>query len=85
MSHRCLKPLGALAVIAVLSLVPVTVGGQAPIASKKTRTPPRTPDNRPDLQGVWTFGTVTPLERPPELAGKALSAEEVARFEKAAI
>ena len=28
------------------------------------QTPPRTPDGQPDLQGVWTNATITPLERP---------------------
>src|ERR1700689_2083092 len=36
----------------------------------KSWTAPRTPDGHPDLQGVWTNGTITPLERPAELAGK---------------
>jgi hypothetical protein len=31
---------------------------------------PRTPDGRPDLQGVWSFATLTPLERPAEFADK---------------
>jgi hypothetical protein len=35
------------------------------------KTIPRTPDGHPDLQGVWTNATITPLERPAELAGKA--------------
>ena len=36
----------------------------------------------PDLQGVWDFRTLTPLERPAELADKAfLTAEEAAAFE----
>jgi len=43
----------------------------------------RTPDGQPDLQGVWTFATATPLERPKELADKAfLTEKEVADFEK---
>ena len=41
----------------------------------------RTPDGHPDLSGVWDFRTVTPLERPDELADKEfLSEEEVATY-----
>ena len=29
--------------------------------------PPRTPDGQPDISGIWTNDTLTPLERPPEL------------------
>lgn len=48
-----------------------------------TRTPLDTADGHPDLQGVWNFATLTPLERPPELAGKEfLTAEEAAEFER---
>jgi hypothetical protein len=44
---------------------------------------PRTPDGRPDLQGIWDYGTLTPLQRPPEFAGKpSLTDEEAARFEQ---
>lgn len=37
----------------------------------------RMPDGQPDLQGVWRFSTITPLERPAEFADKPfLTAEE---------
>jgi hypothetical protein len=44
---------------------------------------PRTPDGRPDLQGVWDYRTATPLERPRELGTKAFfTLEEAADFER---
>jgi hypothetical protein len=43
----------------------------------------RMPDGRPDLQGIWTNGTITPLERPRELAGKPFfTAAEALEYEK---
>ena len=44
---------------------------------------PRTPDGHPDLQGVWTNSTLTPLERPGQFAGKtALTEAEATAYEK---
>jgi hypothetical protein len=37
---------------------------------------PRTIDGKPDLQGIWSFATITPLERPAELADKEFFASE---------
>src|SRR5258708_2925530 len=34
---------------------------------------------RTDLQGVWSFSTLTPLERPAEFAGKEFLTEAEAR------
>jgi len=45
----------------------------------------KTPDGQPDLQGTWTNATITPFERPAELANKAvLSPQEAAEAEKRA-
>ena len=44
--------------------------------------PPRTPWGAPDLHGVWDFRTITPLERPTDLAGKSvLTSAEAAHYE----
>jgi len=44
---------------------------------------PRTPDGKPDLQGVWTNATVTPLERPIELGNQQFfTKEQAAQYAK---
>jgi hypothetical protein len=44
-------------------------------ADKSARTSawsvPRMPDRRPDMQGVWANNNMTPLQRPPQFAGRA--------------
>jgi hypothetical protein len=40
---------------------------------------PRTPDGHPDLQGIWSNATITPVERPAELAGKTVLTDKEAR------
>src|SRR5262245_8559103 len=71
----------------ILAICLAVAGSEALTAQRAaaSRTP-RTPDGRPDLQGVWDFRTLTPLERPRELADKAtLTAEEAAAFEQSQI
>ena len=47
---------------------------------------PRTPWGQPDLQGIWDFRTITPIERPEELGDKEFwTAEEVASQEQEAL
>ena len=72
--------------LATLSLIVLTLSllaaqsGSEPAAG--TWTVPRTSSGQPDLQGVWDFATITPLERPAEFAGKELlTAEESATYE----
>ena len=49
-------------------------------------TAPRTPWGDPDLQGVWTGSTLTPLERPAALTGREFLTEaEAAAMEKRAL
>src|SRR4029453_9489037 len=49
-------------------------------------SPHRTPWGDPDLQGIWSNQTPTPLERPDALAGKTtLTEEEAAEFERTSL
>jgi hypothetical protein len=76
MSHRCL--VAVTAIVAFALVAPPHAAAQ----SGDVATPTRTPDGQPDISGIFTFRTLTPLQRPDELAGQeALSAEEAAAFE----
>jgi hypothetical protein len=70
MCNRLAVALGFLAMACVLS-------GQT------GKSVPRTPDGHPDLTGIWTNATLTPLERPADYAANAtLSDAQAKEFEK---
>ena len=71
MSHRSLVAVSAALAVAVLA--PAVATAQ----SAETEVP-RTAWGAPDLAGVWDFRSITPLERPDELADKAFLTEEEA-------
>ncbi|HEV2200979.1 MAG TPA: hypothetical protein VGR73_14260 [Bryobacteraceae bacterium] len=77
------------AILAVGLLASAPASGQASTVVAKTKTVAvaktglRTADGQPDLQGTWNYSTMTPLERPRDLAGKEFFTEpEVADYEK---
>ena len=51
-------------------LTAAALSAEAQTADADKWTLPRTTDGRPDLQGVWTTQTFTPLQRPDRYAGK---------------
>ncbi|MAW63310.1 MAG: hypothetical protein CL473_04910 [Acidobacteria bacterium] len=74
MSHRCFASLGGLVVMLLAS---------SPVAAQDG---PRTAWGASDLQGVWDFRTITPLQRPEDLGDQEfLTAEEAANLEQEAV
>ena len=60
----------------VLALLAAAPAAAQPAAAERTAW------GDPDLQGVWDFRTITPMERPLELAGRqVLTEEEAASYE----
>ncbi|MBI4885859.1 MAG: hypothetical protein HY824_02090 [Acidobacteria bacterium] len=57
------------AAILVLTAIAVVAQGTQPY------TPPKTPWGEPDLQGIWSGDTLTPLERPARFANKPVLTE----------
>ena len=69
---------GSLTVMALLAFAPVPAAAQ--------EDAPRTPWGTPDLQGVWDFRTITPMQRPESRADQEfLSEDEAANLEQAAL
>ena len=65
----------SLTAVALLTLAPAGAAAQTGDAA------PRTAWGAPDLQGVWDFRSLTPMERPEELAGdERFSPEQAAEF-----
>src|SRR5436309_994435 len=95
MSRRVLALLAAVAIItSILGFVAIAEaarGQRDQISPSDTKSKvaaklwklPRTPWGHPDLQGIWDYRTITPLERPSALSGKQfLTDEEAATFER---
>src|SRR5262245_657691 len=87
MESRMCKALSLLSRLSELGIVvalfaSVAVAGQtnpspAPVKPDAKATGAlRTPWGEPDLQGVWTNPTLTPLQRPQELTGKGVLTDE---------
>ena len=60
--------------------VSIPAAAQAPPAAAKTSDRgevdrPAHAGRPPDLQGLWSYATLTPLERPAEFAGKEFLSE----------
>jgi hypothetical protein len=59
-----------LAVSGIVAHGQSAANSQTQRAAAKRNDIPRLPDGHPDMQGVWNFGSATPLQRPPQFANK---------------
>ena len=61
----------------------LTLAPPSAVAQSTDRTMPmRTPDGQPDISGIFTFRTLTPMQRPRQFDGvENLSPEDAAAFE----
>ena len=79
-----LLPVRLAIVMTIVMLAPLGAAAQSGADAADTPEVPLTPWGDPDLQGIWTHGTITPLERPAEYAGRELlTDEEVAALNRA--
>ena len=79
MNHRR-RPL-----VSVVAVV-VAIGLLGTMQASAQTDPPRTAWGQPDLQGVWDFRSITPMQRPNDLADQEfLTAEEAAELDQAAV
>jgi hypothetical protein len=77
-----------IALVAVVSLAS-TLAAQAQVAAKpapaaKAWTMPRTPDGKPDLQGVYSNATTIPVARPANLGAKEFYTDDADKAASAA-
>lgn len=76
------KRLHSHALLVSLSIAAIACSNHLTAQSGNNWINARTPDGQPDLQGVWTNATITPMERPTSLADRAfLSDDEIAAME----
>jgi hypothetical protein len=66
------------AIVVCVLLMTGSVGAQTRGSAAEHWTAPRMPDGQPDLQGIWTTQTFTPLQRPERFAGQEFLTEEEA-------
>ncbi len=79
MSSRVLVLSGLASVFAIVAIVGV-------VPTDAQSAVPQTAWGKPDLQGIWDFRTITPLQRPEDLADQEfLTEEEASKREQAVV
>ena len=79
MNHRRHPSVSVVAVV-------VAIGLLGTMQASAQTDPPRTTWGQPDLQGVWDFRSITPMQRPNDRADQEfLTTEEAAELDQAAV
>src|SRR6476646_7691991 len=72
--------------LSIMLAAPASLTAERSEGRAGKKAAPRTGWGDPDLTGIWTGSTITPLERPNELAGREfLTEQEAADLEKRAL
>ena len=76
MKRRLLEAVGVAALI--MAVAGLLKGARGPVegTAASEGSAPRTPWGEPDLQGIWTDGFQTPLQRPAQYAGQELFTDQ---------
>jgi hypothetical protein len=82
MTYRFLSNLGAAVLCTALLPAQTPSAAAKPARPVKSAAIPRTPDGHPDLQGIWTNATVTPMDRPAQFSSLNITDAQAATFEK---
>jgi len=81
-THKLLPIAG----LATLLLIASSAYSESDKSRPSNYEPPQNSHGHPDLQGIWDFRTLTPLERPKDVADKSVfSPEEAEAFRQKAI
>ena len=78
MKRQLVTSMGSLSIVIAAAMLAPAAAAEQPGAV------PRLADGHPDLQGVWDYRTITPMQRPLELGTKEFftSEEEAAAWEQ---
>ena len=71
MRNRCFLALLTVATVVLLVSMPA-------FAQTQADSDPQTPGGDPNLQGTWSYASLTPLQRPTSLAEREFYSEEEA-------
>jgi hypothetical protein len=75
--------IASLGMVALFAATPLSAQSRSGAAKAQATKAPMATDGHPDLSGIWTNATITPIERPAKFAGKpTVTDAEAAAYEQ---